>query len=94
LFECAQPLVHLRRVQGILRLYQTRQITRLGLEHASKMGMAFNKINYEYIKATAMYFDANGARPINTKSAPIRDPDSMYLHLNQTEKKEKEIYDE
>lgn len=74
------PLKYLRRVQGILRLYQSGRVTKLGLEHASKMAMQFNKLQYQYVQSTAEYFDKNGNRPTAVRAAPKRDTDQMYLH--------------
>jgi transposase len=78
------PLKHLRRVQGILRLHQTARVTRLALEHAAKMAMQFNKLQYQYVQNTAEYFDRNGNRPTVVRSAPKRELDQMYLHNQPT----------
>lgn len=78
------PLKHLRRVQGILRLSQTARVTRAGLEHASKMAMTYNKLQYQYIQNTAEYFDKNGNRPTVVRSAPKRSLDEIYLHNQPT----------
>ena len=82
------PLKYLRRVQGILRLYQSARVTRQALEHAAKMAMQFNKLQYQYIQNTAEYFDKNGNRPSVIRSAPKRDLDQMYLHENPIPKRE------
>ena len=74
------PLRHLRRVQGILRLQQAGHVTKQGLEHACKMAMNFNKMQYGYIKSTGQYFDKNGNRPKLVGSAPIRETESIFLH--------------
>lgn len=76
----AYPLKYLRRVQGILRLHQSGRVTKLGLEHASKMAMQFNKLQYQYVQNAAEYFDRNGNRPAVVRSAPRRAIDQMYLH--------------
>ena len=82
------PLKHLRRVQGVLRIFQTGRVTREGLEYASKMGMTFGKTQFSYIQATAQYFDRNGNRPIAVRSAPRREIGSMHLHNNSFEREE------
>lgn len=74
------PLKHLRRAQGILRLESSGRVTRLGLEHAAKMGLTYGKLQYAYIQATAEYFDKNGNRPSVVRTAPRREASSMYLH--------------
>jgi transposase len=74
------PLKYLRRVQGILRLHQSARVSRKALEHASKMAMTYNKLQFGYIQATAEYFDRNGNRPSIVRSAPKRDPKEIYLH--------------
>lgn len=78
------PLKYLRRVQGILRLHQSGRVTKLGLEHASKMAMQFNKLYFQYVQNAAEHFDKNGNRPMAVRSAPVRDQDQMYLHNNQS----------
>jgi transposase len=74
------PLRYLRRVQGILRIFQSQSVSRDALEHACKMGMTFNKHQQPYIRATAEYYDKSGNRPSAVKSAPVRDAGSIYLH--------------
>jgi len=74
------PLKYLRRVQGILRLQQSARVTALGLEHAARMGMTYNKTQFSYIQATAEYFDKNGNRPSVVRTAPKRDASTMHLH--------------
>jgi hypothetical protein len=83
LLMTSYPLRYLRRVQGILRLYQSNRVSQAALEHGCKMAMTFNKPLSRYIKATAEYFDRFGNRPKLIGSAPIREAGSMYLH-NQT----------
>jgi hypothetical protein len=80
LLSGAFPLKYLRRVQGILRLFESTRVTRPALEHASKMAMQFNKLQFAYIQNTAEYFDRNGNRPTVVRAAPKRDLDQMYLH--------------
>ncbi len=87
LLSGSYPLKYLRRVQGILRLYQSSRVTRKGLEHASKMGMTYGKLQFGYIQVTAEYFDRSGNRPSLVRSAPKRELDEIYLH-NQIPKQE------
>lgn len=80
LLSGSYPLKYLRRVQGILRLHQSNRVTKLGLEHASKMALQFNKLHFKYVQNAAEHFDKNGNRPVVVRSAPIRDPKQIYLH--------------
>jgi transposase len=82
----AYPLRYLRRAQGILRLYQSRHVTREALEHACKMGMTYQKTQFPYIQSTVQYFDKNGLKPSVVRSAPIREKESIYLHGYEEEK--------
>ena len=88
LLSGSYPLKYLRRVQGILRLFQGGKASREGLEHACKMGLTFNKHQFPYIQATAKFFDSNGNRPTVVRSAPVREVGSIYLHnvIQQEEK--------
>lgn len=82
----SHPLRYLRRAQGILRLYQSRHVTRAALEHACKMGMTWQKTQFPYIQSTAQYFDKNGLKPSAVRSAPVREMSSVYLHNYEEEK--------
>lgn len=73
-----RPLKYLRRVQGILRIYQSKQVTKESLEYAAKMGLLFNKTQYEYIKSVALQFQQNGHRVLS--AAPQRDVETIHLH--------------
>lgn len=80
------PLKYLRRVQGILRLFESARVSRAALEYAAKMGMTYGKHQFGYIQSTAQYFDKNGNKPTIVRTAPKRDVSSMYLHnLNHNE---------
>jgi transposase len=89
LLNGSYPLRYLRRVQGILRIFQSGRTTREGLEHACKMGMTFKKTQFSYIKATAEYFDRTGNRPSVVRSAPKREASSIYLHNSFEREEEK-----
>jgi hypothetical protein len=85
LLSGAYPLKYLRRVQGILRLYQSKRVSREAIEHACKMGMTYQKTQFPYIQSTAQYFDKNGLKPSVVRSAPIREKESIYLHNYEEE---------
>ena len=82
LLSGSYPLKYLRRVQGILRLHQSGRVTKLAIEHASKMATQFNKPYLQYVQNAAEHFDKNGNRPVVARAAPVRDPNQMYLHEN------------
>lgn len=90
LLQGSHPLLHLRRVQGILRI--AKQVSREAMEHACKMALTFNKTRYDYIKSTAQYFDRSGRKPSLVKTAPIRESGTVYLQQQQQE--EEYLYDE
>jgi transposase len=73
-----QPLRHLRRIQGILRLSKRYPITAEALDHACQRALTFNKKRLAYIKDCALYFLSHGQRP--TLLAPQRKPDTVHLH--------------
>ncbi len=73
-----RPLQLLRRVQGILRLQQSKKITKESLEHAAQMGLRFNRTQYAYIKSVAEQFQQNGHRRLST--VPQRDAETIHLH--------------
>ena len=83
LLKGASPLRYLRRVQGIIRLYQSSKVSREALEHGCKLAMTFNKMQYGYVQSAAEYFDKNGNRPKLVGSAPIRESKSVFLHNKQ-----------
>ena len=82
LFDHEYPLKYLRRVQGILRLVKSGQVTREALEHASRQAMTFRKTNYEYVKSCAVYFNQHRGRPQLASLPPKREISEVHLHNN------------
>lgn len=78
------PLRHLRRIQGILRLVQSRIVKSDSLEYAADQAMKFNKRNFNYVKQAAIFFENGGSRP--RLITPQRDASDLYLHHNHEEK--------
>jgi transposase len=78
LIQSSHPLRHLRRVQGILRLYQSGRVTREALEYAADKALVFRKPTLRYLKACAEHYDANGARLVLVK--PKRVESEIFLH--------------
>lgn len=76
------PLRHLRRVQGILRLIQSHQVSVEALDYACSQAMIFRKMRLAYIKACAIHFQQNGLKP--KLVAPQRTLENV--HLRQTQK--------
>lgn len=72
------PLRYLRRVQGILRLKKSPQITNDALEYGAGMALKFRKLRLGYIKSCAEHYAANGTRPIGL--SPRREPGEVFLH--------------
>lgn len=72
-----RPLRHLRRVQGILRLIKSYQVSPESLDYACAQGLLFRKTRFSYIKACAVHFQQNGLKP--KPLAPERPPESVHL---------------
>jgi len=72
------PLRFLRRIQGILRLYQGDSVTRQAAEYASRMALSFDRLRLQYIKGCVAHFTAHGARP--TAVTPRRSQADLFLH--------------
>jgi transposase len=71
------PLRHLRRVQGILRLILSHQISNTALDYACLQAMQFNKKKIHYIKNCALHFQKHGNKPKIV--APQRDNENLHL---------------
>jgi transposase len=82
LLVTTHPLRHLRRVQGVLRLYQSGKFSRDSVEYASGQALNFRKPRLAYIRSCAEYFMAHGARPVLVK--PSRSPDEVFLHASSS----------
>jgi hypothetical protein len=78
LLDQEYPLKYLRRVQGILRLAQSGQVSNSSLEYACKQALTFKKTFYEYVKTTAIFYQVHGNRPVS--AAPIRELADVHLH--------------
>jgi hypothetical protein len=74
------PLRHLRRIQGIVRLVSSKQVSKEDMEYAAKQALAFNKTTYLYIKNAALHFKHNGNRPVLL--TPQRSQADLFLHSN------------
>jgi hypothetical protein len=79
LLSGTHPLRYLRRAQGILRLVQSQKVSARSLEHACKLGLLFNKTQYEFIKSAAEQHEANGQRTLAI-AAPRRCLTEVHLH--------------
>lgn len=71
------PLRHLRRVQGILRLIRSHQVSAQALDYACAQGLLFRKTRFAYLKSCAVHFQRNGLKP--KLVAPERPPESAHL---------------
>ncbi len=84
------PLRHLRRVQGILRLIKSHQVTGEALDYACSRALIYKKTRLAYIKQAALFFAANGTKP--KLLTPERPPGSVHLRQSeQTNQTEKEV---
>lgn len=72
------PLRYLRRVQGILRLKKSPQITTEALEYGAGMALKFRKLRLGYIKSCAEHYAVNGTRPVGV--SPRRERGEVFLH--------------
>lgn len=77
LLEGDHPLRHLRRVQGILRLIKSNQVSPEALDYACSRGLIFRKTRLAYIKSCAVHFQKNGLKP--KLVAPQRSPETVHL---------------
>ena len=81
LLEGSQPLKHLRRTQGILRFKTSGQVSSQALEHAAERALLFNKKQFAYVKAAALFFEARGtSNERSVVAAPVRSLNEVYLH--------------
>jgi len=71
------PLRYLRRVQGILRLIKSHQVSEESLDYACAQALKFNKKKLSYIKACALYFQNDGCKP--KLITPQRETESLHL---------------
>jgi transposase len=78
LIDADYPLRHLRRIQGILRLASDKSLSSEALEYACQQALAFKQLRFAYVKACAVHFANNGARPVLV--GPKRNADEVYLH--------------
>jgi transposase len=72
------PLRYLRRVQGILRLQKSPQITNEALEYGAGMALKFRKLRLGYVKSCADHYAVNGTRPVGL--SPNRERGEVFLH--------------
>ncbi|MCX6111168.1 MAG: IS21 family transposase [Proteobacteria bacterium] len=83
LFNDARPLRHLRRAQGMLRLFDRAAVSAAGLEYAAAQALTFRRFRLAYIEDCARNFDQN--KNPRVIQAPIRDPGEIFLHNEQRE---------
>jgi hypothetical protein len=81
------PLRHLRRVQGILRLIRSHQVSPEALDYACSRGLIFNKTRLSYIRDCAVHFQKNGIKPkLITPQRSLEE-----VHLRQEAKQTEEV---
>ncbi len=90
LFSLQYPLQYLRRVQGILRLVESREFSPKDMEYGARAAMTHNILRLGYIKSCCEFHAQGGPRPRAAKdSMPLRSPDT--LHLQKNRKAENEL---
>lgn len=78
LLDSNRPLRYLRRVQGVLRLYQSKSVPQETAEYASKMALRHSQLRLSYVSACVDHHVANGTRL--TAVAPPREQSELFLH--------------
>lgn len=82
LFADQYPLQFLRRAQGVLRLVQSGQVLKENLEYACGQALLFNRMQFAYVKAAALYHKSGGGKLCVV--APKRDLNHSYLRQEPT----------
>ena len=85
LLDTGQPLRHLRRVQGILRLKKT--LSPGAIEYGCHQAMLFNRPRLAYVTDCAKRFELFGLK-LRAIGAPERDLSSVYLQTQTQPHKE------
>lgn len=87
LFSLKHPLQYLRRVQGILRLVESKDYDVKDLEYAAKAAMNHRSFRLGYIKSCCQFHSNGGAQLREIASpAPLRTPETLHLQRNRSEK--------
>jgi transposase len=87
LFSLKHPLQYLRRVQGMLRLVESKEFASKDLEYAATAAMSHRSFRLGYIKSCCE-FHANGGAQLRAiaNPAPLRTPETLHLQRNRNEK--------
>lgn len=72
------PLRHLRRMQGILRLVESKRVSIAAMEYAAAQALLFSKPRLAYVKSCAEHFDAHGTKL--RLVPPTRAEEDLFLH--------------
>lgn len=80
LFSSSRPLRHLRRLQGLMRLFDKGVVSRDAIEYAATQALSFKRYHLSYLESCAKSFDQT--KRLHVISAPKREADEVYLHTN------------
>ena len=83
LFSIPRPLVNLRRVQGMLRLWNRDGLNNAAFEYAASQCLTFKRFRLEFFKSCAQSFVSRGGRM--QVLTPTRCTDDIFLHVNGKE---------
>jgi transposase len=83
LVEGDYPLKHLRRIQGILRLHSSHDVSTAALEYGCEQALTFSRPRLQYVKACAEHFNAHGGKWKLIR--PEREASALYLHEAKAE---------
>lgn len=77
-----RPLKYLRRAQAIIRIASGGAVSIDAIEYACTKAIQFKRSRVEFINDCALQFDRTGTTPRLMEAAPLRDPNTIYVHNN------------
>lgn len=80
-FDITRPLTALRRMQGVLRLFQSCKISPDAMEFAATQAKQFSRRDLRYFEQCAKNYEKSGSAP-RVLTAPKRDLSTLHLHNN------------
>jgi transposase len=88
LLASPQPLRHLRRIQGLVRLKKNYPVS--SIEYACAQALTFKRYNYQFIESLAKRHKLQGGRVISSSQVPVRDLSEVHLQPVKTCEEEHE----
>lgn len=77
LLQSPQPLRHLRRIQGLVRLRKNYPLA--AIEYACAQALTFKRFQYQFIESLAKRHKLQGGRVIGSARVPVRDLSEVHL---------------